>query len=203
MILPQAILVVVAMALLLRRDVTAIGRVAFRGGRKFAGVVVGLFVLQAVTVLYAPGQSFWQVAILATSQLLLAILFLINHHLPGARLFALGIAFNILVMVANSGWMPVTPEMYHSIHPERAVALYARPPSSKNIVLPRSETAFWLLSDVIRIALPWRRTAVSVGDLFLVLGVVRFIFWTTAPQNRAGALRPHPQPPRSHIGGGS
>ncbi len=76
--------------------------------------------------------------------------------------------------------MPVTQETYRFVHPDRVVSLYTRPVASKNIILPRPETRLWLLSDIIRVALPWRRNAVSIGDLLLILGVAFFIFRVTA-----------------------
>jgi hypothetical protein len=72
--------------------------------------------------------------------------------------------------------MPVTPEMSRFVHPERAAETYTKPVSSKNIVLPRSETTLWILSDIIPVTLPWRRNVVSIGDVLLVLGAAQFIF---------------------------
>jgi hypothetical protein len=83
-------------------------------------------------------------------------------------------------MVANGGWMPVTPETYQFVHPERTVTLYTKPASSKNIILPRAETKLWYLSDVIRLPLPGRRTAVSLGDVLLIGGVAQLIMQTTS-----------------------
>jgi hypothetical protein len=144
--------------------------------------VGGLFILQAVTVLYVPGQSVFQRIILITSQLALIGIFLLNRHIPGAKLFALGIVLNVVVMVANGGWMPITPETYQFVHPNRPIVEQTRPSSSKNIILPQSKTNLWILTDIIPITLPWRRTAVSIGDILLVAGVAQFIFQVTAPQ---------------------
>jgi hypothetical protein len=176
MILAYAVAFLVILALLLRRDLSALGRISYRGGWKLAAIVASLFVVQATVVLYVPGQTAFQIGILILSQLALIFLVLLNHHVPGARLFALGVILNTIVMVTNGGWMPVTPETYHFVHPDRTVEVQARPTSSKGIVLPRSETKLWILSDIIRVTLPWRRYAVSIGDLLLILGAARFIF---------------------------
>jgi len=165
---------------LLRRDLSTLGQISYRGSWKFAGAVLGLFILQAVMVIYVPGQTILQMVILTSSQIALIFLFLLNHHVPGAKLFAVGIALNVLVMVANGGWMPVTPETYHFVHPDRPIVEQTKPSSSKNIILPRSETNLWILSDMIRVPLPWRRTAVSMGDVLLIMAVAQFIFQTTA-----------------------
>ncbi|HEY83799.1 MAG TPA: DUF5317 domain-containing protein [Chloroflexi bacterium] len=86
---------------------------------------------------------------------------------------------NLVVMAANGGWMPVTPETSSFIHPERVVEARTRPPSSKNLVLARSETRLWILSDIIRLTLPWQRTAISIGDALLIAGAGQFIFQAT------------------------
>jgi hypothetical protein len=183
-VLAYAVFFLIILALLLRRDLSAIGRISYRGGWKLAAIVAGLFVLQAMLVLYVPGQTVFQMALLVLSQIALIFLFFLNRHVPGAKLFALGIILNTTVMVANGGWMPVTPETYHFVHPDLAVGVQARPSSSKNIILPDSETKLWILSDIIHVTLPWRRNAVSIGDLLLILGLAQFIFQATSRREK-------------------
>lgn len=180
MILAYAIFFLIILALLFRRDLSALGRVSFKGGWKLIVVIAGLFLLQATLVLFASGQSMLQMSLLVLTQLALVFLFLLNHHLRGARLFALGIALNTAVMVANGGWMPITPETYKSVHPNLPpVEAGVRAPDSKNIVLPQAEAKLWILSDIIPIILPGRGWAISVGDVFLIFGAAQFIFQTT------------------------
>jgi hypothetical protein len=188
-VLADAIIFLLILALLLRRDLSAVGRISYRGGWKFAAVVAGLFVLQAMTVLYVPGQTVLQIALLILSQIALVFLLLLNRHVPGAKLFVLGIMLNIAVMVANGGWMPVTPEIHNFVHPDRPVELQARQVNSKDVILPRTETNLWILSDIIPVTLPWRRNAVSIGDVLLILGAAQFIFQATSKQkNLVGRL---------------
>jgi hypothetical protein len=175
-ILAYAIILLIILALLLRRDLSALGRMPYRGGWQVAAAVISLFVLQAALIVYVPGQSTWQMVLLILSQIVLILLLLLNHHVPGANVFALGIILNTTVMVANGGWMPVTPETQRFVHPDRPVEVDVKPPSSKNIVLPRSETKLWFLSDIIRVTLPWRRNAISIGDVLLIVGAALFIF---------------------------
>jgi hypothetical protein len=184
-VLAYAVIVLILLALLLRRDLSLIGQLSFKGGWKLAVLVAGLFLLQAGLVLYVPGQTAFQMVILLLSHLALILIMLINRHVAGAKLFALGIALNVIVMVANGGWMPVTPDIYHFVHPERTITIGTRPPSSKNIILPQAETKLWILSDVIPLILPRRRTAISIGDLLLVVGVAQFIFQTTSKKSRS------------------
>jgi hypothetical protein len=175
-VLVEALVFLVALALILRRNLSALARLPYHGGWKLVGGIVSLFVLQALFVIYAPGQTIFQLALLVLSQVALLLLLLVNRHLVGAKLFALGLILNIAVMVANGGWMPITPETYHFVYPNRTIEVHARPTSSKNIVLSHSETNLWILSDIIPIPLPWHRSAMSIGDLFLILGAACFIF---------------------------
>ena len=183
-VLADAVIFLLILALLLRRDLSAIGRTTYRGGWKLAVVVAGLFALQAIMILYVPGQTVLQMALLILSQMALVFLLLLNRHVPGAQLFALGIALNIAVMVANGGWMPVTPETHYFVHPDRPSEVQARQMSSKNVILPRTETNLWILSDIIPVTLPWRRNAVSIGDVLLILGAAQFIFQTTSKREK-------------------
>lgn len=176
MILVYVVILLVIAALVLRRDLSAIGRISYRGGWKPAAAVIALFILQAAIVIFVPGQTLLQMATLILSQVALVLLFLLNRHIPGAKLFALGIILNTTVMVANGGWMPVTPETAAFVHPDRTFEAQSKPSNSKNIILSRSETNLWILSDIIRVTLPWRRNAVSIGDLLLIIGAGRFIF---------------------------
>ena len=103
MVLAYAIILLVILALLFQRDLSAIGRITYRGGWiPLAGVIV-LFIVQAAMVLYVPGQTTLQRAILMLSQITLIFLILLNHHVPGAKLFALGIILNATVMLATPG----------------------------------------------------------------------------------------------------
>jgi len=182
-ILAYVVIFLAGLALLLRRDLSAIGKIPYRGGWKLITIVVALFAIQATLIVYAPGQATLQMVMLILTQLALLLLFLINRHVSGAKLFALGTTLNLVVMVANGGWMPVTPENYQYIHPERTLELETRPPSSKNILLPRSETNLWFLSDIIRVRL-WRRWALSIGDVLLMVGAAQLIFQATPTKKR-------------------
>lgn len=181
MILVFAVVLIVIAAIVMRRDLSAIGRLSFRGGWKLAVAVAGLFLVQAKLVIFVPGQTVFQMALLILSQAALVLLILVNRHIPGAKLFALGVILNTVVMVANGGWMPVTPETVEFASPDRpAVVEYSKPQDSKNIVMARSDTNLWILSDIIPVTLPWNRYAVSIGDILLIVGAAQFIFQTTS-----------------------
>jgi hypothetical protein len=178
-ILVYAIIFLFVLALLLRRDLTVLGQLHYRGGWKLGVILGSLFLLQASLVLYAPGQSTFQMVIVVLSQLTLIFLFLLNRHLPGAKLFALGVILNTTVMIANGGWMPITPETYHSITPNRVVEVQGRAPGSKGIMLPRNETELWILSDIIQVSIPGHKSAMSFGDMLLIIGAAQFLLQAT------------------------
>lgn len=180
MILAYTVIFFVMVVLFLRRDLSRIGQLPFRGGWLAAILVVVLFVFQARWAIYVSGQSSWQGTVLILSQTGLVLLALINHHLPGAKLFAMGIFLNVLVMTANGGWMPLTAEMYHFVYPDRTIAVGDKPFGSKNIILSDNETNLWFLADIIPVTLPWRRTVVSAGDVVMMLAAAQFIFGGTA-----------------------
>ncbi|MCP4358767.1 MAG: DUF5317 domain-containing protein [Chloroflexi bacterium] len=180
MILAYAIICLLVLALLLRRDISAIGKMSYRGGWQAVAAVAGLFIVQWFAVIYAVERTVFQMSLLILSHIALILLFLLNRHVPGAKLFTLGIILNTVVMVANGGWMPVTPETYRYVHPDQTAEVSAKPIKSKNIVLPRTETKLWVLSDIIPVALPWRRYSISLGDIVMVLGVAQFLFQTTS-----------------------
>ena len=187
MVLAYAILILIFVALVLRRDLSAIGKLSYRGGWMLPGLVVALFGLQWAIVVANLGQAGLQIATLILSQIALIILLLWNYHLPGAKLFALGVALNVIVIIANGGWMPLTQETYHYIYPDRTIEIGARMPNSKSIILPQEETTLWVLSDIIRVAVPWRRWAVSIGDLLIVVAVAQFIFQTSSSKEKKGS----------------
>jgi hypothetical protein len=184
MVLAYAVILFIVLALLLRRDISAIGQLPVRGGWWLSMLVLGLFMVQAMLVLYVPGQSFFQAALLILSQVALIFLFLLNRHLPGAKLFALGVFLNVLVMAANGGWMPLTPAMHHFVYPNRVVTAGQRPINSKNIILFSQDTNLWLLADIVPITLPWRRTAVSAGDILLAAAAAQFIFQASGKERQ-------------------
>lgn len=188
MILIYSIIFLVIMALLLRRDLTTLGKLHYRGGWKLGVMVGGLFWLQAVLVIFAPGQTTFQMFVVLFSQLTLIFLLLLNRHLAGAKLFGLGVILNTVVMAANGGWMPITPETYQSIRPNRVVEVQERAPASKGIMLPRSETKLWILSDIIPISILGHKNAMSLGDLLLIMGVAQFLFQATSKANQPDPL---------------
>jgi hypothetical protein len=99
-----------------------------------------------------------------------------NRHLLGIRLIGVGVICNLLVILANGGFMPITPETLVRINPgsiadEWPAGIHYG--HSKDIILPRHETTLWPLSDILVFPppFPWP-VAFSLGDLLLTAGIV-------------------------------
>ena len=94
-----------------------------------------------------------------------------NLRFPGMRWLMAGMALNFLVMDANGGLMPVSPETL--IHGGREHVLARNTDqalSKKNVILLEEATRLALLSD--RLVVPGQRGAFSVGDVLIAVGLV-------------------------------
>lgn len=112
--------------------------------------------------------------LLVISQVMLLVFALMNRKQPGFWALGLGVALNTLVISANSGWMPISPETLFRLNPgatEYTWIIGQRLGVSKDIVLPYDSMVFPILSD--RIVLPpflSSRLAYSLGDIFIAWG---------------------------------
>lgn len=112
---------------------------------------------------------------LVGSYLLLILVVALNRHLPGLPLVGLGLALNLVVMVANGGYMPISPEAVAQAgfnHLLLSGEPGARLASTKDVLLPRDMTNLWVLSDIFVVPefLPLR-SVFSIGDVLLACGV--------------------------------
>jgi hypothetical protein len=110
------------------------------------------------------------------SHLLLLVFVWRNRHLPGIRILGLGVICNLAVVVANGGFMPITPETLAQINPGSTPEqwhLGTHYSYSKDIILSQEATRLWALSDILILPPPFPRpTAFSVGDLVIAVGIV-------------------------------
>jgi len=193
MILLLAMALSVAVALLRGGRLTHLARVSFRYG----WLAILAFLMQT-TVIYFPEQrmgevSFLKSLVLPVSYGLILFVAVLNHKLPGMAAIMLGLTLNILVMVANGGFMPVTLEALQRAglaHMALGIEDGARVMASKDIILSREVTRLWYLSDilVLRRPFPWS-TVFSVGDVLLMAGVFVLLQRTMRPSTLHSALK--------------
>ncbi|MBI3942754.1 MAG: DUF5317 family protein [Chloroflexi bacterium] len=134
------------------------------------------FGLQLPVFLYVFDRYGLRLGMLLLSQGMLLIFVWRNRHLRFVQILALGLLLNLLPMVANGGYMPVTPEALATMHPGTVSADW---PSGtqrmRGVALNESETWFWTLSDIFVLGpfylppAPWA-IAFSIGDVILILG---------------------------------
>ncbi len=178
MILLLACIVALLIALLRGGRLGALGEVRFRAG----WLAIIALALQAV-VIYMPahtGTGPWSpgALLLVGSYLPLLAVVWLNRHTPGMLLIGAGLALNLLAIVSNGGYMPITPEALERAglgHLALAGETGSRIMATKDVLLPREGTALWALSDVLVIPATLPVSSVfSVGDVVVALGVYWF-----------------------------
>jgi hypothetical protein len=117
--------------------------------------------------------------LLVASHVLLFVVIWQNRHLSGIKVIGLGLLLNFVVMIVNGGFMPITPETLVRIGYDGNTSqletgyIVGR---TKNVVVEPGEATLWFLSDIMVIPRPFPiPTALSVGDLLIVMGVVFFL----------------------------
>lgn len=117
-----------------------------------------------------------QQALFLLSHLLLLVFVGRNRRQPAVVVVGLGIVLNLLVIIANGGFMPISPDTLARLNPgiePHLLPLGSHLGDSKDIILTWGETRLWPLSDVLVLPppFPWP-TAFSLGDLVIAAGIV-------------------------------
>lgn len=99
-----------------------------------------------------------------------------NRRLPGILVVGLGVVCNLLVILVNGGFMPITPETLVRINPVSTLDQWpvgTHYAYSKDIILEQGGSRLWVLADILTVPspFPWP-TAFSLGDLFIAAGIV-------------------------------
>lgn len=94
-----------------------------------------------------------------------------NRHLPGIIFICFGAGLNLLALIIHGGLMPVS---------EKAMMMFGFNGFSLDADDPRHQlmntSHFWWLGDWI----PFFKHAISIGDIFVGSGFVRFLLGTAA-----------------------
>ncbi len=129
------------------------------------------------------------VALYMLSSLLLLFFIIQNRHCPGFIIIGAGLLLNTLVAMLNGGLMPISPATIHQLQPNIALdSLHegSRLGWSKDIILSAASTRLPFLSDQF-LTPSWffRREAFSLGDIFIALGAIWFLWKLAGPQTNA------------------
>ena len=123
----------------------------------------------------------WAGVALFDSQVLLLLFVWLNRRHIGLWLLGIGLALNLLVIVANGGLMPIAPETVRQLAPPATVEklrIGARVGHSKDVLLPAERTRLVWLAD--RFVTPARlplQSAFSLGDIVIVIGII-WLLWS-------------------------
>jgi hypothetical protein len=132
--------------------------------------VIGVYVLDSFTLVNLKQGLF------IVSYIVLGVAVSQNLHLRGLRLIFLGLLLNFAAIVANGGFMPVSPEALNRAgFGEKLAAVQPGTPlpGSKDILLAREDTRLWFISDVVALPPPISKV-ISPGDILIGIGLLAF-----------------------------
>lgn len=136
----------------------------------------------------------WQQFLFLLSHLLLLVFVWRNRRSIGIVIAGLGVLCNLAVIVANGGFMPITPEACVQINagsvPDQWV-VGSHYGHSKDVILVQGETKLWILSDILVLPppFPWP-AAFSLGDVLIAVGIG--VLLLILPQPKSGTASPQP-----------
>lgn len=120
---------------------------------------------------------------LVGSQILLLAFCWINRQVPGIWLLALGTGLNLMVIAANGGFMPISPQTASRLVPAEALAgleIGSRFGIKDVLLLPEETRLVWLSDRFLPPEGFFYQVAFSLGDLGIAAGA----FWLAAVQGK-------------------
>ena len=146
----------------------------------FAGFLPQFFAIYLANSRFTISNWFAALCIV-TSQLVLLTFAWLNRNLSGMSILMIGLLLNMVVMIANGGFMPINPATAERVVGTEKIAsveIESRI-GQKDILLPANDTRLEWLADrfLPPFGFPYQ-VAFSLGDVFIALGA----FWTLARQ---------------------
>lgn len=158
------------------------GPVAFPSLHLLPLPLIGLG-LQLLALRWPAGAE--RIALFTLSQALLLLFFVVNFKHAPLRLLFIGFVLNLLPILSNGGYMPITPEAMARLHSGTSAEQWTSGlvrAGSKDIVLPAADAPFWFLGDVIVLGSPFPLpTAFSPGDVIILIGFGWAVYQFSSP----------------------
>ena len=95
----------------------------------------------------------------------------VNTHLRGLWFVWLGLLCNALVIFANKGHMPVSSEALYKVGMESYLPKLQEQYDAVHTLMTDS-TPLWFLADVIPVRILGYTNVISLGDVYLMVGIV-------------------------------
>jgi hypothetical protein len=140
--------------------------------------------LPQLIVAYLPATHYllpdWLAASSLSASLIVFLVFVwFNRRLPGMSILIFGLGLNLIVILANRGWMPISPQTANHLIGRDVLQSFSLGGrfGQKDILLLPQNMNFEYLAD--RFLLPdWfpYKVAFSLGDILIALGA----FWLLA-----------------------
>ncbi len=175
------IVVSILVALLRGGGLLRLGELRLRHGYLILlGLALQLFVFSPLGARWEP----WIGYLYPTSLALLLLAVALNRDLPGIRLLGLGLFFNLLVIAANGGLMPISVEAARRARLFDVIATLQATGRHRHMALMDEGTKLWFLGDTIVLGYPLPSAQVfSPGDILVALGAFIFLQWAMLGPN--------------------
>jgi len=181
--------VIVLLVLLLALAVSLFtgGRVRYAQGFELRALPIGVGAFAVQALIFTPRSetalgSWLPVMYMLTMCSLMVFLWL-NRHVSGVPVLMVGLMLNLVVIVANGGWMPVDPQALIATGQSERAALLMQAGRAANCVLMSEASHLNFLGD--RIVIPFLGTlgsAFSIGDLVTLAGEAVLVFGMVRPK---------------------